>query len=314
MAKNLDFTKWYSDFRERTNNLPVLKNPKKFAEDVKNSHKDIRKLFDGENLFLEIKTNNKEADLDMNLAYNYYTRLMQYIPNYFYNYKLNYPVLRSSLLLKNNSDRKNDIKLSKHILTYAKSLKLPKESYQSLVKIVNDLSKDWEKTKTSEQTTYVALLTGAKDFVSISNLPNTGEDGSCWRNSMNRMTFGSLENTFVILMSDVEMNKDNYQEAAKSRILGWYNFKDNVLNFTNRYYLGRYGNNTQNKLYMPIGLYLDVMKRIAESIFKIEDPTVTQGIFSMVGAGFYTNGDPYSIHTNKTKISNQCLKIDKQYQ
>ncbi len=225
-----DFVSWFGDFVD-TFGGSRPENYNKWFDMVEENHVQIRRLLGGVKKHFVVKITDKVADADEDACEPMVNAITKNLPYYLSDYGM----VKADLLKPMISG----IKTSKHISYYLASRRPGVKEKKEVETAIAKLGEEWAKSKTVEQEITCTITTDPKAFCLLGHY---GPDNcSCFRqtagNARHKYNLGAISNTFVVLFRSGNIVVDEPQNSKNTlaRMWGFYNPKDDVLNFCNYY-------------------------------------------------------------------------------
>ena len=174
----------------------------KWEDRVNESHGHIRKLFGGNTLTLEYKTDATYEGIPSEDAHKIYKYLKNNCPDYLNKYNIYANCFIKERINSNKPKSNNSHKWTKHIPEYFKRNDLVPPL--DLSSFISDLGETYAKYKNKKVTLYVVATTEPIAFTMMGHM---GADGnSCFRQSSqnphHKFILGQTKGSFVVLISD----------------------------------------------------------------------------------------------------------------
>jgi hypothetical protein len=265
--------------------------PDDWATQIDSCHDEIRKLIGGITNTFEVTMPICQKPLSYSdVQKHYYDIHYNIMPKYFQEYGLSYTALYEPTLPFNGG-----IKVSKHMLTYAKRQGLDPAKIEQLNKILTALGELWSRCSTKEGKYYITISTDPKAFMMVGSFGCDG--GSCFSNvSFNAdkpYSFGICKNTFVCVIR-TEEPKDPISDKAIARFMGHYLPEKKLINFHNEY--GTYGGK------ISPGNLENAIKAVVEDVFETEKLEIVRDKISVSGCGLYGHNPNWAFSTQTIDV------------
>ncbi len=228
------FNAWMDDFHNKHRGL---KPPKKWFENVENSHSEIRNRLGGINKIIPVQLDEIQIPIDFSEIKEEITKLAYLIPGYFIQYKFEFGKLCVPLIPSGDFQ---GMRWGKHIQTWMKKDGLKTQENVDASKVNNVLStlgEKWSRCKTEKNSLEVCISTDPKAFASLGYY---GPDrDSCFKqkgqNQLHKYILGQFKNSYVVLVGksiDPDIAKN---DNVVSRLWGIANDDMSVWNVCNVY-------------------------------------------------------------------------------
>jgi hypothetical protein len=278
-----NFLEWYKDFENNirtTRKKYIPSDVDKWLNSIENSHKNIRERLDGECKYLSITTANAASDI-----FRPHLKIIHdIIPLYYATYDMSENDLMYPKIDKCNG---NGISTAKHLLTYAKKVKVSENSMERLNAMLSELGKIWA-SDSFNKTYHVLISTSPKAFI---RLGSYNDAGSCFvhggMNNDKKYALAVATNSFVMFVTkSVASNIDDISFGnILCRLIG--NANEDLTRF-----------NTSNA-YGRVDLYLNCIKDAIKEIGKFKNIHLELNKFKYRGGMNYINGPVWSFMEKK---------------
>lgn len=303
-----EFTTFFDELAKQRQ-VPTTFNGKPWLDNCIKVHKELLDVVKENTIEVDSKLEGTKGLPPERVIGPKVDKILEIVPNYIQRYNIQRDDLKLPMLKKPRR-----IRTAKHIMGYTKRADVCPHKTLELSKIVAEMGEMWEDSKNHCQTQKVVISIDPRSFIHI----GCGglNSGSCWRSGPTaKFAFGSIPGSFCFYIPTEDNDNPcdpkvlwgcdqvKYKEMYHMRGIGWVDFENETVSFSNTYGNTKFTNYTYLSSIMP---------EIYRNFFPSEKEIHTSGAGCLTNYNSgkvmtYLNGVLVTASTKKDKVGQSAM-------